>query len=249
MRDGDPDLYRMNADGGGVQRLRAATTGYDGGATFDADCSHIAWHASRPKGKDVAAYQRQLAAGAVQPETTELWVASADGTDARQVTVLDVRSSGAAWVPGERRLLFTSSYGSKPPPSVPAGALDTDLWAIDLDGTSLERVTSAPGPDLSPAFSADGKQLAFASLRGSRTDGDELQEFVARWNGAWRHVEERPADHLMGDAAWLSDRAREGRAIGTQGLDGARGRLHRADRSGRPACCPRARTGTGSRST
>ena len=223
MRDGDPDLYRMNADGGGLQRL-TATAGYDGGATFDADCTHVAWHASRPKGRDLEEYRSQLAEGVVKPKALELWIANADGTDARQITVLDARSSAPAWYPGQPRVLFASTYGASSP-------RDSDLWAIDLDGTNLERVTTAPGPDGSPAFSPDGKWLAFASARASRGAQTGANAFVARWTGAWRHVEERPADHLMGDAAWLADRAREGRGLGTQGLEDAGAYVERSLKS------------------
>ncbi len=47
-RDGDLDLYRMDADGKNVKRL-TDTPGYDGGAFFSPDCSQIVWRASRPK--------------------------------------------------------------------------------------------------------------------------------------------------------------------------------------------------------
>jgi len=213
MRDGDLDLYRMTAEGGAVQRL-TATIGYDGGAVFDADCTHIAWHASRPKGKDLDDYKTQLAAGVLRPKTLELWIANADGTDARQITYLDARSSAPSWYPSQARILFASTHDGD-------SLRDSDLWAIDLDGTSLERVTTAPGFDGSPAFSADGKWIAFSSARATLLGKSGADALVARWSGAWRHVEERPADHLMGDAAWLADRAREGRGLGTKGLDDA----------------------------
>jgi hypothetical protein len=223
MRDGDPDLYRMDADGGSLKRL-TATAGYDGGATFDADCTHVAWQASRPKGRDLDEYKKQLAEGVLRPKTLELWIANADGTDARQITYLDARSWAPAWYPGEARILFSSSYGGNTP-------RDSDLWAIDLDGTGLERVSAAPGPDGSPAFSADGKWVVFSSARAPRGGQTGTNAFVARWTGASRHVEERPADHLMGDAAWLADRAREGRGLGTQGLEAAGAYVERSFKS------------------
>ena len=213
MRDGDLDLYRMSADGSAVQRL-TATAGYDGGAVFDASCTHIAWHASRPKGKDLEEYKKQLAAGVVHPKTLELWIANADGTDARQITYLEARSFAPTWYPSQPRILFASTHGAE-------SARDSDLWAIDLDGTSLERITTAPGADAAPAFSSDGLWIAFTSARATPLGQGGINAFVARWSGAWRHVEERPADHLMGDAAWLSDRTREGRGPGTKGLEDA----------------------------
>jgi Tol biopolymer transport system component len=223
MRDGDLDLYRMDADGSHVVRL-TATTGYDGGATFDADCTHIAWQAWHPRGKALDDYARQLAAKRVAPPVLELWMAQADGADARQVTYLDGRSWAPSFFPSERRLLFASTFGGQT-------ARNVDLWAIDLDGTNLERVTTAPGFNGSPSFSPDGRLLAFTSARATLLGKADVDVFVARWSGAWRHVEEQPADHLMGDAAWLSDHARGGRALGGSGLDEAGAYVERSFQS------------------
>jgi hypothetical protein len=223
LRDADLDLYRMDADGSHVVRL-TATTGYDGGAVFDADCSHIAWAAWHPKGKELDDYKKQVAKAVLHPPTLELWIANGDGTDARQVTYLDARSSSPSWYRSGSRLLFASSFGGESP-------RDADLWAIDLDGTNLERITTAPGVDSSPAFSPDGKAIAFTSSRATRLGMTDTNVFVAQWTGTWRHVEEQPADHLMGDSAWLADHAREGRGIGTQGLEDAGAYLERSFKS------------------
>jgi Tol biopolymer transport system component len=223
MRDGDLDLYRMDADGSHVVRL-TATSGYDGGATFDADCTHIAWQAWHPRGKALEDYARQLAAKRVAPPMLELWVAQADGADARQVTYLDGRSWAPSFFPSERRLLFASTFGGRT-------ARDVDLWAIDLDGTNLERVTTAPSFNGSPSFSPDGRSIAFTSARATQLGNADVDLFVARWSGDWRHVEEQPADHLMGDAAWLSDHARGGRALGSSGLGEAGAYVERSFQS------------------
>ena len=57
------------------------TPGYDGGAFFDADCTHIVWRASRPKtGKELDDYKRLLAQELVRPTKLELYVMDADGS-------------------------------------------------------------------------------------------------------------------------------------------------------------------------
>jgi Tol biopolymer transport system component len=222
-RDGDLDLYRMDADGGNVRRLTGAA-GYDGGAAFDADCTHILWRASRPKGKDLDDYKALLAENLVRKARLELWIASADGTDAAQVTYLDATAFAPAWQPSQKRVLFASSYEVENP-------RDLDLWAIDVEGTGLERVTTAPGLDAAPAFSPDGKWLAFSSSRATLLGRHDHNLFVARWSDGRRTVEERPADHLMGDAAWLADKAREGRGVGSKGLDDAGAYVERSFKS------------------
>ena len=160
VRDGDLELYRMDADGQNVKRL-THTPGYDGGAFFSPDCSRIVWRASRPApGKELEDYQSLLAQGLVRPTKLELYVADADGANATQVTYLDAASFAPAWHPTLPRLLFSTNHGD------PKGR-EFDIWAVNVDGSGLERLTTAPGFDGFPLFSPDGKQLAFSSNRAT----------------------------------------------------------------------------------
>ncbi len=223
MRDGDLDLYRMDADGGNVRRI-TATPGYDGAAAFDADCTHLVWVASRPRGRELDDYKKQLDEKRLAPATTDLWFSNADGTDARQITYLGALVAAPAFYPKQERVIFSSGYGADNP-------RDADLWAIDVTGVSLERITTAPGVDGAPDFSPDGKWLAFSSARASLVGRRNLNVFIAKWGGAAERVEERPAEHLLGDSAWLADKAREGRGLGSQGLDDSAAYIERSFKS------------------
>ena len=215
VRDGDLELYRMDADGKNVKRLTNAE-GYDGGAFFSPDCSKIVWRASRPKSeKEATDYKALLAKGMVRPTKLELYVANADGSEPVQITYLDAASFGPAWFPSGRRIVFSSNYGD------PKGR-EFDLWAVDVTGTNLERITHAPGFDGFPLFSPDGKSLAFASNRLTPAGAHDTDVFVARW------VESPPAaseaatavsGRVFADIGFLADPAREGRGIGTKGLE------------------------------
>jgi Tol biopolymer transport system component len=212
-RDGDLDLYKMNADGSNVIRL-TDTPGYDGGAFFSADCSQIVWRAAHPRGADLEDYRRLLAQNLVRPSRLELWVANADGSDARQITDLGAASFAPFFFPDGKRIIFSSNYGD------PQGR-EFDLWAVDTTGARLERVTWTGGFDGFPMFSPDGRWLAFASNRNQARPG-ETDIFVARWvDGAPSPIVERAADRFEADAAWLADDAREGREVGTPGADAA----------------------------
>jgi Tol biopolymer transport system component len=210
-RDGDLDLYRMDADGSNVRRL-TSTPGYDGGAFFSPDCSHIVWRASRPApGKEMDEYRELLTRGLIRPNQLEIYVAKADGSDAHQVTHLGAASFAPSFFPDGKRLLFSSNYGD------PQGR-EFDIWAVDLDGSHLERITWMPGFDGFPLFSPDGTRLAFSSNRRGSAPG-ETDFFVARWgNGESAEAAVRFHD----DVAWLADDAREGRGVGSAGLDAAR---------------------------
>jgi Tol biopolymer transport system component len=171
-RDGDLDLYRMDADGGNVQRL-TETPGYDGGAFFSQDCSKIVWRASRPTGEALEDYQRLLKQGLIRPGKLEIFVADADGSNARQVTNLDGASFAPYFTPNADRILFSTSHHD------PSGR-EFDIFAIDVDGSNLEQITFKPGFDGFPMFSPDGKWLAFGSNRNQAKHGD-TDVYVARW--------------------------------------------------------------------
>lgn len=213
VRDGDIDLYRMDADGKNVKRL-TATPGYDGGAFFNADCSKIVWRASRPRpGKELDDFKKLLSQNLVRPSKLELYVANADGSDATQITYLDAASFAPFWHPSGKRILFSSNHGD------PKGR-EFDIWAVNTDGTGLERITHAPGFDGFPMFSPDGKTLAFSSNRATPKGKHDTNVFLARWvEEGTGPIEETAADRVMSDIAWLADPAREGRGIGTQGLE------------------------------
>jgi Tol biopolymer transport system component len=214
-RDGDLDLYRMDPDGKNVKRL-TSTPGYDGGAFFSPDCKQIVWRASRPKpGAEMEEYKRLLAQGLIHPTQLEIWIANADGSDARQVTYLNAASFAPSFFPSGKRLLFSSNYGD------PKGR-EFDIWAINTDGTDLERITWMPGFDGFPLFSPDGTHLAFSSNRNQSEPG-ETDVYVARWveheSAELRAaVATVPAGRFRDDVRWLADDEREGRGIGSEGL-------------------------------
>jgi Tol biopolymer transport system component len=215
LRDGDLDLYRMDADGKNVRRL-TSTLGYDGGAFWSSDCSKIVWRASRPRpGKERDDYRRLLSMSPplVRPSKLELWIANADGSDARQITYLDAASFAPYWHPSQSRILFSSNYGD------PKGR-EFDIWAVNTNGTGLERITYAKGFDGFPMFSPDGTMLAFSSNRATAPGRHDTNVFLASWTedvGEARIVESG-ADRIEKDVAWLADPARGGRGIGLPGL-------------------------------
>jgi Tol biopolymer transport system component len=211
-RDGDLDLYRMDADGGNVKRLTDAP-GYDGGAFFSPDCSQIVWRASRPTGEALTDYQALLAEGLVRPSELEIWVANADGSEQRQVTYLGAANFAPYFFPNGRRIIFSTNHHD------PSGR-GFDLFAVNVDGTQLERVTYTEGFDGFPMFSPDGSQLAFGSNRNQQEPG-ETDVYVARWINGEPTVMAQAADRYLADLAWLADDARGGRGLGTEALAAA----------------------------
>jgi Tol biopolymer transport system component len=174
VRDGDLDLYSMNEDGTNVQRL-TNTLGYDGGAFYNAQCTEIVWRASRFEDpKQLADYQTLLKEGFVRPSKMELYVANADGTNARQITKNGAANFGPFFTPDGKRIIYSSNVLD------PRGR-EFDIFLLSKDGTGdPERITTAPAFDGFPMFSPDGQWLVFASNR-QNPEGHETNLFIAKW--------------------------------------------------------------------
>lgn len=166
------DLYMMDADGTNVRRLTDAP-GYDGGPFFSSDGRKICWRRFSEDGT-----------------TAEIFVMNADGSDPRQITRLGAMSWAPFFHPSGEYLIFTTNLH----------AFDNfELYLIDAEGARPPvRVTCTPGFDGLPAFSPDGRKLAWTSNRGGR----QGQLFLADWD----HEE---ALRLLAEGAAASPAARE----------------------------------------
>ncbi len=99
-------LYTMNIDGSDVKQI-THEPGYDGGAWFSPDGSKIVWRASRPKaGEELDAYNDLLQQGLVMPTQMEVFVANADGSDARQITSLGQANWAPNFTPDGKHIIF-----------------------------------------------------------------------------------------------------------------------------------------------
>jgi Tol biopolymer transport system component len=172
-RDGDLELYTMNVDGTDVRRI-THRLGYDGGAYFSPDGSKIVWRAWYPdNAADSADYLSLLKQHLVRPVRMELWVANADGSDARQVTDLGGANFAPYFLPDGKRIIFASNYKDPRSP-------DFDLYVINVDGTGLTQITTDGGFDGFPMFNKDGSKLVWVSSRGATEPGG-TDVFIADW--------------------------------------------------------------------
>lgn len=172
VRDGDLDLYTMKLDGSDVKRI-TNTPGYDGGAFFSPDGSKLVWRASRPgTPQELKSYRDLLKKAQVQPTQMELFVANADGSDARQITHLGQANWAPSWHPDGHRIIFASNHTT-------TRGFPFTLFMINSDGTGLEQITYDNAFDAFPLFSKDGRFLVFSSNRGGKDHETNL--FLAEW--------------------------------------------------------------------
>ena len=92
-----------------------------------------------------------------------VWALEPDAPEssAREVLTAAVGAWSPAWSPDKRRLVFSSAQGREVTKEDPVPFLD--LWLVGSDGTGMMALTSGDGHDLAPAWSPDGRRIAFAS--------------------------------------------------------------------------------------
>ena len=173
VRDGDLDIYLMDAGGSNVRRL-TTDEGYDGGAFFSPDGRQIVYRAHHPTDTaELTDYRALLRAGMIRPGKLDIWIMDADGSNKRRLTNNGAANFAPFFHPGGRQIIFSSNM-------IDPRGRNFDLYLINTDGTGQERVTVHPEFEGFPMFSPDGKRLVFASNRGAARPGD-TNIFIADW--------------------------------------------------------------------
>ena len=213
-RDGDDEIFTMQADGSGLRQLtrnggpRGGVPVLDHSPAWSPDGRHIAFVSDRDGGE------------------TEVYRMRADGSAQVRLTrtAPHVTDSTPAWSPGGGFLVFSSDRVSYD---------NVELYRMRWDGTAVTRLTrTAAGiDDNAPDVSPDGRSIVFSSTRS----GGQHDVFTMASTG-------RDVRHLTGDP-WLDDVfprwTRDGRSVvfatfaGPEGVPGADVWAVRADGSER----------------
>jgi dipeptidyl aminopeptidase/acylaminoacyl peptidase len=101
--------------------------------------------------------------GYLDRRRTHLYVFDIAVKSVKQITSGDYDDSEPAWSPDGKLIAFTSNR-SKPDPDA---TYNKDIWTVAADnndkGSNLTQITTNPGEDESPAWSPDGKWIAYSS--------------------------------------------------------------------------------------
>jgi Tol biopolymer transport system component len=150
FRDGDGEIYIMNADGTNARRITHAK-GYDGGPFFSPDGKRIVYRSDRRDN-----------------DLLQLFVNNTEGTAERQLTDDEYVNWGPYWHPNGRHIIYATSRH---------GHTNYELYLMEIDSGRQERVTFHEGFDGLPVFSPDGKTLMWTS--SGRTADRKSQLFIA----------------------------------------------------------------------
>ena len=90
-----------------------------------------------------------------RPSSQEIYVANADGSEARRLTFDSATVQAPVFVrPNGEQVVFQSNKGGR-----------AQLYIIHRDGTGRRQLTSGDAPNTQPDVSPDGRKLLFVSLR------------------------------------------------------------------------------------
>ena len=149
-RDGNYDIYVMDADGKNQQRLTRHGDD-DWEPSWSPDGKQIAFTSSedRDSHEDVAG------------QRPHIYVMDADGKNRRKLTKNPFAEWHPSWSPDGKHLAFTGMANT--------GA-GTYVYAVDAEGKNLRRLTPLEMGGWEPSWSPDGKHLAFTGVANIGAD-------------------------------------------------------------------------------
>ncbi len=137
------ELYIMDSDGKNPRKLTNAPGCYNGGPFFSPDGKRVIFRSDRKK-----------------KDHLQLYVIDVDGKNERALTDdLNWVQWGPFWYTDSKHIVYAAADHSKP------ARPNYDLYWLNIDTGKKARLTYAPGADVLPVFSKDGKKILWTSTR------------------------------------------------------------------------------------
>ncbi len=146
-RDGNPEIYVMDTDGGNQRRLT--------------NNRHDDWSPSwSPDGKRIALVSDRDGHPDVIPGwfTSEIYVMDNDGGNQQKLTNNPSDDRDPSWSPDGKQIVFQSDRDNDRDHNI-------EIYVMDADGSNQQNLTNNPTADYNPSWSPDGKRIAFSSVR------------------------------------------------------------------------------------
>ncbi|MBN1665848.1 MAG: PD40 domain-containing protein [Anaerolineales bacterium] len=148
-RDGNPEIYTVQADGSGLARL-TDDSAFDDSPAISPDGSRIVFltarHDPNPSFPDLK---------------YEIYVMNVDGSNPRRLTNTEAAEDHPSWSPDGGKIIFDTDYD---------GDGFSEVYTMNPDGTEITRLTFNAANDQFADWSPDGRQIAFSSDRNGNWD-------------------------------------------------------------------------------
>ena len=158
-RDGNFEIYIMNADGSEPTRL----------TNDSADDEYPSWS---PDGKKIAFQSKRDGNMNTEVYNTEVYTINADGSEETRLTDNPAYDAFPSWSPDGKKITFASSRDG-----------NMNIYVMNADGSEQTRLTNNSAPDVMPSWSPDGKKIAFQSTT-ERYSGENLEIYVMNADGS-----------------------------------------------------------------
>ena len=140
--------------------------------------------------------------GYAKPGYTHLFVVSADGGAPRQLTFGARNHDGPlSWTPDGRTLLFSGNRR----PDWEREPIDSEVYALDVDGGAIRALTDRRGPDQEPKASPDGRLIAYVGYEDRRLNYHNSRLTVMNADGSNPRVLTASLDRSVEAPTWAAD--------------------------------------------
>jgi len=202
-RDGNLEIYVMNADGSEQKRL-TNNPAPDMAARWSPDGKKIAFMSKRDGNTDIYVMNtdgseqkrltnnpapdafpswspdgKKIAFSSKRDGNAEIYVMNTDGSEQKRLTNNPADDGTPSWSPHGKKIAFASTMDGNP-----------EIYIMNADGNDQKRLTNNPANDGVPSWSPDGKKIAFTSQRDGNVDiylmnadGSEQKRLTS--NPAW----------------------------------------------------------------
>jgi len=186
-------LYVMPADGGEPTKLTTLENGVTSVA-WSPDGTRLAFvspvggqrepeseeekRKSRPARVITSVKYRFNGEGFIYDRRPHVFVVSTDGSTPLQVTDGDFVDADPVWAPDSESVVFASARHAERDDDDAS-----DLWRVPAKGGTTQRLTTTTGPVMLPAFSPDGRSIAYLARPGRNAYGRNVRLFVVPSDG------------------------------------------------------------------